>query len=126
MANLSTESERQYVERVGTTFAIANYRGEANAVYKKINVINSSIIELRTMQETHPDFDEDDVMLAALQAQRQAYSEQIKRWQQLETDALLIDAVGTKPGKQEHLDGNGIQINLQSIARELGRSRHAD
>jgi hypothetical protein len=124
----SIEDQTAYIARVGTAFAVAMFRHQANTYGAKASRVEEVRNRLATALENHFETDNNSVsiweddetcFLAAFEAYEQIWHEKEKELKAWESIAIALNLPGTDPGRQEHLDGNGINISLASIEQEL-------
>jgi hypothetical protein len=122
------ETVKDYVTRVGTVFAVAMYRSRALQCEEQASLTIEARRRLAATLEKSlpPDAPEDDETYfhAAMGAYEQNWYAQAKDFRALELEAIRLNLPGTNPGKQEHLDGNGISLKLSDIEEELNRRDH--
>ncbi len=122
----------EYVSHVGTPFAVAMYRSRFREFTQKADQVIAVRNRLAKALEAHFESDksplskgrpllggDESCFHAAFGTYSEYFSAQATEWKQREEEAIRLNLPGTNPGRQEHLDRNGIQIDLAAIEAEL-------
>lgn len=120
------ETTQEYVARVGTPFAVAMYRDSERKWRAKADKIKETRERLTDALEAYFDEapnDEDETTFGiAFEICEKHYRDEAAKWEALASEAIRLDLPGTSPGRQEHLDGNGICMKLSDVEEELASS----
>jgi hypothetical protein len=131
-SSIDHETTAEYIERVGTAFAVAQYRARRLELQGKSIQVREIRDRLSPLLESHfespeeaekPAWDDDETMFeAAFEHYAEHFRQQAEHWQALEHSAFSHDCPGTEPGTQAQLDAMGIKISLADIEFEIERS----
>ena len=113
----------EYIERVGTIFAVAMYRDSARRWHEKAAKANEAkyriIAKLKDHFNSDGCLDDENQLDAAFESFEAAALAKAAEYESLESEAIRLGLPGTSPGQQSHLNGNGIDIRLADVERDL-------
>ena len=125
--NTSLPGLPDYVERVGTAFAIAIHTDQKFSLHARMEAAEAKLRQIVAIVESWenqntPDSDALSTEMAILQGMRiSQLSEQIRLTDESLSRIMAMGPIsGTSPGAQSHLDALGLNITMKSLDEIFG------
>lgn len=122
-------SNREYIEKIGSPFALALFQCEQSRVLKKLKFTKKTIGAVRFTMQSNENFtsEEDAEMEVMFTTRLSVLDGHLKELESSVRECYQLNVPGTSPGSQEDLDRLGYrEFGLDYCQADLQRSELVD